>query len=240
MAEADEHFRLYKSADFVLEVDKNEQSFGNVIDYLAGKVPGLDISGNDVRIRGASSFGSSSSPLFLIDGIPLVSNNSFNLPDEVTRDDYNEDGHSKAEEQLIQSVKSIPMNDIDKIEILKSPTNLAVFGVKGANGVIAIYTRQGETPVQNAVSKGVLEKRIIGYSEFRNFYSPQYTPGNNMDNKPDFRTTLFWNPEVLTTNGESELRFFSSNETGKYKVFVEGITSDGKICLGSAEFVVND
>lgn len=236
----DEHFRLYKSADFVLEVDKNEQTFSNVIDFMAGKVPGLDISGNDVRIRGASSFGTSSSPLFLIDGVPLVSNNSFNLPAEVTRDDYSEDGVSKAEEQLIQSVKAIPMNDVEKIEILKSPTNLAVFGVKGANGVIAIYTRKGKQPEDKAVPKGVLEKRIMGYSEFRNFYSPQYLPGDHLENEPDIRATLYWNPEVITQNGNAEIRFFSSGETGKYKVFVEGITADGKICLGSAEFEVTE
>src|SRR5690606_16742225 len=44
------HFRLYKTADFVLEVQPFEQSFNNVLDFMAGKVPGVDINGDEVKI----------------------------------------------------------------------------------------------------------------------------------------------------------------------------------------------
>lgn len=234
-AENDGRFRLYQSADFVLEVEDGNQTFGNVIDYMAGKIPGLDISGNDVRIRGTSSFANSSLPLFLIDGVPLVVNTAFNLPEEIEPQETS-DGLTKAEEQLIQSVKSIPVNDIEKIEVLKSPGNLAVFGTKGANGVIAIYTRKG-VPTQGGVTRGILEKTITGYSGFKTFYSPAYLP-DNTKNTADFRTTLYWNPELIIKNGEAGITFYTSDEPGQYSIIVEGISTDGKICTGSATFEI--
>ncbi len=235
---SDGHFRLYENADFVLEVDENEESFENIIDYMAGKVPGVDVNGNQVRIRGTSSFGAASSPLFLIDGIPLVSNQVVSFPSEVAQDEYYDNDLEKAEERLIQSVKTIPMNDVEKIEVLKTPTNLAVFGVKGANGVIAIYTRRGKPLSEEKNIRGVIEKKIVGYSGFRTFYSPKYLPENKDNESPDYRSTLYWNPEIKTIEGNAEIRFFSSDETGRYYIFLEGITNDGKISIGNAQFEV--
>jgi TonB-dependent SusC/RagA subfamily outer membrane receptor len=141
---------------------------------------------------------------------------------------------------LINSVKTIPIYDVDKIEVLKSPTNLAVFGVKGANGVIAIYTKHGKKTSGEITTKGVLEKNIAGYSGLRNFYSPQYIPAKQKSERPDLRTTLYWNPDVKTLEGSAEISFYSSDQTGIYRVFVEGISSDGKICLGNSEFEVKN
>lgn len=234
----EKHFKLYENADFVLEVDENEKSFENVIDYMVGKVPGLDIHGTDIKIRGASSFTASSIPLFLVDGIPVVAGQEISLPEEVAGSSADET--SRSNDLIIRSVKTIPINDVEKIEILKSPTNLAVFGAKGANGVIAIYTRHGEKTTEDANTRGIIEKKIVGYSGFRNFYSPKYTPENRESDKPDFRTTLYWNPSVKTSGGTVEIPFFSSDETGQYRIFVEGITCDGKICLGTGEFVVEN
>ena len=237
--EKDGHFRLYESADFVLEVKPFEQSYDNVLDYMVGKVPGVDINGDDIRIRGASSFGANSMPMFLVDGVPLVGSQTFNLPLEVTQTkDIEGNAVSNTNEQLIQTVKAIPISDVDKIEVLKSPQNLAVFGVKGANGVIAIYTRRGNANTGSSVGKGIIENKVIGYSKYREFYSPKYTPENVTDKQPDLKTLLYWNPEVTTKNGTTELRFFSSDQPGKYNIIVEGIANDGRICLGSGKLVV--
>ncbi|MEZ5103676.1 MAG: TonB-dependent receptor plug domain-containing protein [Draconibacterium sp.] len=235
---SDSHFRLYKSADFVLEVDENEKAYENVIDYMVGKIPGVDISDNEVRIRGTSSFSGSSTPLFLVDGVPLTTNPSTGFSIAGAQPENYENGLSKSEEIVINSVKMIPIYDVDKIEVLKSPTNLAVFGVKGANGVIAIYTKHGKKNTGEISTKGVLEKNIVGYSDFRSFYFPNYSPEIQKINKPDLRTTLYWNPDIKTVEGSAEVSFYSSDEVGKYRVFVEGISSDGKICIGSSKFEV--
>jgi hypothetical protein len=199
----------------------------------------VDINGDDIRIRGTSSFGTNAIPLFLLDGVPLVGSQTFNLPVEVTQDTDNEGNIiSNTNEQLIQTVRAIPMSDVDKIEVLKSAQNLAVFGVKGANGVIAIYTRRGEKGKGSSIGKGVIENSLMGYSKYKEYYSPKYTPENLKDKQPDLKTLLYWNPEVTTKNGSAELVFYSSDQPGLYNVIVEGIASDGRICVGNAIFKV--
>ena len=231
----DGHFRIYERADQVIEVPETESTFGNVLDFLTGRVAGLDISGEQVTIRGTGNFDNQSSPLFLIDGVPVITSNISNLPVEVSRNtgagSWNEGSNA------VEKIKSIPLNDIDKVEILKSPQNLAIFGTEGANGVIAIYTRKGEKTASD-LAKGVIAEKIAGYASFRKFYSPKYLPESTNPEKPDFRTTLFWEPEIVLQNEPAELSFFTSDQTGKYKVIVEGISESGRICVGSAEFEV--
>lgn len=231
--ESDGHFRLYESADYVLELTSGEQTYDNLLDYMVGKVPGLDINGDEIRIRGTSSFGTNSIPLFLLDGVPLVGSQTFNLPAEVSRSVNNEGmSISNTNEQLIQTVRAIPVNDVDKIEVLKSAQNLAVFGVKGANGVIAIYTKRGEKSKGSSIGKGVIEKSIVGYSKYKEFYSPKYTPENLNVKQADLKTLLYWNPKVITKNGSAELVFYGSDQPGTYRIIAEGINSNGKICMG--------
>jgi hypothetical protein len=50
---------------------------------------------------------------------------------------------------------------------------------------------------------------------------------------------MYWNPKVNIVDGGQELSFFTSDNVSRYKVFVEGITESGKICLGTGEFVVD-
>ena len=237
--EDDGHFRLYESADYVLNVEPFEQSYNNILDFIVGKIPGVDISGDNVRIRGTSSFVGNTMPLFLLDGVPLVGSPNFNLPVEVSqtaKDDVS--STSKMDEQLIQTVRAIPLSDVDKIEILKSSQNTAVYGVKGANGVIAIYTRRGEIAGGNSVVKGIVSNKVAGYPGYKEFYSPDYSKENVSRKQPDLRTLLYWNPEIKTKNGAAEYSFFSSDQTGYYKIIVEGITNDGRICVGSTEIQV--
>lgn len=229
--QSDGHFRLYESPDFVLEVGDFESSYDNVLDFMVGKVPGVDISGNDIKIRGTGTFGTDVTPLFLIDGVPLVSNASFNLPDEVTQE-KDEQGRTVTAnmEQIIQTVKAIPLNDIEKVEILKSAQHLSVFGTKGSNGVIAIYTRRGEKNNEKTEVRGITGFKLAGYAPVRSFRQSAFTE------KPDFRTLLYWNNSVTTKNGEAEIQFLSSDLPGIYHVIVEGISNNGKICLGSCVF----
>jgi hypothetical protein len=231
----DGHFRIYEMADQVLEIPEKDGSYGNIIDYMVGRVTGLDVNGDEVTLRGTSNVTGSSTPLFLVDGIPLNSNRLIDVPDEIGKN--SEEGFRESFSNSVQKVKSIPMGDIDKVEILKNPQNLAFFGVEGANGVIAIYTRRGSSE-NTAVAKGVIEQRIAGYSSYRKFYSPKYLPTAEKEEAPDFRTTLFWEPELLLKDGQGNLTFYTSDQPGKYKVIAEGITASGRICYGTSWLIV--
>jgi hypothetical protein len=233
---ADGHFRIYEKADQVIEIPESETMSGNILDYLTGKVAGLDIYNNNVTLRGTANVGGSSTPLFLVDGVPFTTGSFSGLPEEVGQNTGDELQSVKT--SAVDKIKTIPVGDIEKVEILKSPQNLAIFGTEGANGVIALYTRKGKSAKGTALAKGIIEQKIAGYASHKSFYSPKYTPETKQAEKPDLRTTLFWEPELVLQNGNTELSFFTSDQTGKYKVIVEGISESGKICRGSAEFEV--
>jgi hypothetical protein len=139
----DGHFRIYSKADQVIEVPEREASFGNVLDFLAGKAAGLDISGGQVIIRGTTNIDGKSTPLFLIDGVPVSARGIPNMPEEIGENVDDDSWEGRNDE--VEKIRSIPLGDIEKVEILKSPQNLALFGVEGSNGVIAIYTRKGKS-----------------------------------------------------------------------------------------------
>ncbi len=109
---------------------------------LSGKIAGVDVKESDgapgggvsITVRGANSFTTSSQPLYIVDGIPYGT-------------DPNGVPQSGANEGLNQSQNPLSMlnpNDIEKIEVLKDASATAIYGSRGANGVVIITTRKGQ------------------------------------------------------------------------------------------------
>ena len=98
------------------------------VDILTGADPG---SGSTIRIRGTSSLSASSEPLFVVDGVPL--------PVNVSSDFSFATANSEDYGQLL----NISPNDIATIEVLKDAAATAVWGSKGANGVLLFTTKKG-------------------------------------------------------------------------------------------------
>ena len=135
---------------------------------------------------------------------------------------------------------SIPMSDVDVIEFIKGYDvgKLAVFGTRGAGGVISVFTKKGGDMGYSHYVQGTLSSRIMGFTSYREFYTPAYTLENIHSEKPDRRITLYWNPGIEMEDGEAVVSFFTSDDHSRYKVIVEGITNTGEVCLGNSEFVV--
>ena len=108
--------------------DLNTSAVSNAGQMLQGRVPGLYVSSYnqnpgatpDFIIRGASSFqsGEAGQPLVVIDGFPMENTSYLN---------------------------TINPNDIQQIDVLKDASAAAIYGSRGANGVIIITTKQGNT-----------------------------------------------------------------------------------------------
>jgi len=102
----------------------------SVEQVLNGRVPGMAITQNNsqfspgsvssIRIRGAATFGNSH-PLFVLDGIPIGGD----VDGRLNINDY------------------VSVNDIEHIEVLKDAAATAIYGSRGANGVIVIKTKKG-------------------------------------------------------------------------------------------------
>ena len=110
---------------------------------LQGKIAGVQVQQSDgspgagvsITVRGANSFTTSSQPLYIVDGIPFGTD-----PNSTPTSDANSGNN-----QQTTPLQMINPNDIEKIEVLKDASATAIYGSRGANGVVIITTRKGKT-----------------------------------------------------------------------------------------------
>lgn len=143
----------------------------NVLQSLQGKVPGVQISsasGNPgespvVRIRGVSTFLGGASPIFVVDGV------------------------------ILDDISFLNPGDIESVEVLKDASATAIYGTRGANGVIIVTTKRGRegAPVVRAAASYSLESvsnhiDLLNSREFAAIVN-EIQPGtfNNVDLLPD-------------------------------------------------------
>ncbi|WP_159020770.1 SusC/RagA family TonB-linked outer membrane protein [Algibacter sp. L3A6] len=103
---------------------------GRAAGVVVNQASGAPGSGASVRIRGISSL-SGSDPLYVIDGIPMENESASGL------------GSTDLESASISPLSMINPSDIQSIEILKDASSTAIYGSRGANGVILITTKTG-------------------------------------------------------------------------------------------------
>ena len=120
-----------------------DRSFGNALQSISGQVSGVQITQTQgapgmapsIKVRGASSINAGTTPLYVIDGIPLEDNTV-----------RSGDGSSSSSNMDFNRnpMNSINPNDIESIEVLKDASSAAIYGSRGANGVVIITTKQGK------------------------------------------------------------------------------------------------
>lgn len=127
------------------------------------------------------------------------------------------------------SLDDVVINDIETIEILKSAANTAIYGMQGGAGVIIITTKRGTGFRQgNTHTPGLINYNPKGFSVVREFYSPKYDV--TQDSRPDLRTTVFWEPQLVTDNsGKAKLSYFNTDIPGIYRIVIEGIDVNGSL-----------
>lgn len=119
----------------------NKQPVSNPLATLQGRVPGLIVtqangyanSPFNIQIRGQNSIAQGNQPFFIIDGVPFASQN--NPINQVTN----------ASNAGVNPFYTMNPSDIESIEILKDADATAIYGSRGANGVILITTKKGKS-----------------------------------------------------------------------------------------------
>jgi TonB-linked SusC/RagA family outer membrane protein len=109
---------------------------------LTGSVAGLNVtaisgqpgSGSSIRIRGGNSINASNEPLYVIDGVIVYPRST----------STGADSEAAAVESSINPLASLNPADIESVSVLKDVSATAIFGSRGANGVIIVTTRKGE------------------------------------------------------------------------------------------------
>lgn len=151
----------------------------NVLNGLAGRVPGVTISsvggtGSSVSmvIRGATSLVNDNQPLFVVDGVPVA--NTLNNVTEIGRDNKVDYGNA---------ISNLNPEDIESISVLKGPSAAALYGSRAGNGVVLITTKgaKSEKMTVSVNSNTVFDvpfKYLDMHSKFATGILP-FTPDNN-------------------------------------------------------------
>ena len=132
----------------------------------------------------------------------------------------------------------INIYDVESIEVLKSIGNTAVYGIRGAGGLLIITTKTGKRKT-NVMAKGIASYAPQGYFVSRQFYSPKYDV-QEVNKAADLRSTIYWAPNVITDKeGKASIEFYTADKPGTYKAVIEGIDLNGSVTRQVHRFKVN-
>jgi hypothetical protein len=200
---------IYGKADHVIQGDILMRG-GNSTDLLLSLkpyIPGMNVNAfGQVTLRGGATSGSNSlEPMVMVDGAILPGNSA------------------------ASNINSINPNDVERIEVV---TRMAsIMGDMGRNGVIAIYLKKGGQPLPMLSTASANMNTIVvdGFSVPNNFYQVSYDGESESPEGPDQRSTLYWNPYVVTDSesGAFRIELFMNDNPSPKSVIVEGVSIDG-------------
>jgi TonB-linked outer membrane protein, SusC/RagA family len=221
----------------------------SVDEALQGRIAGLDIvansgdagSGSSMRIRGASSINGNNQPLIVLNGVPyeMQVDQSF---------DY-----ANSNQEQFANLLSINPDDIQEISVLKDAAASAVWGSKGANGVIMITTKKGRSgPTRIEYSyryTGTIQPRgrkILSGDDYtmlmkQEFFNPaqdsrasnviEYNYDKSFSNYENYNNNTDWVKEVTQTGNISDhyLTLSGGGERATYRVSGGFLNQNGTI-----------
>lgn len=125
-------------------------------------------------------------------------------------------------------ISSIPVTNVAYIKVFR-PGFVGGAG-SGTGGAIVIYTRMGADG-QPSTTKGLDNSVVTGYTVIREFYSPDYDSTKTDNDKKDLRTTMYWNPSVITTPDQNKvmLTFFNNDVSHSFRIVIEGMNKEGQL-----------
>ena len=153
-----------------------EQPVTSVSQALSGKMAGVSVVTTEgdpdadikIRVRGGSSITQDNSPLYIVDGFP------------------------------VESINDIPSSEIQSIDILKDAFSTAIYGSRGANGVVIVTTKSAEKGQKISVKlntyfgqKKMAHKSAINVMDSENFVKFQYELGSLRNNLSDVYNSYF-------------------------------------------------
>jgi hypothetical protein len=133
---------------------------------------------------------------------------------------------------------TIRSEDIGLIEVYLKDGVSGINDRYRADGIISITTKNGkfspDDPKDNLPPLTTEGSSITlmpkGYYRARVFYSPKYDSQQSAEHGADLRSTIYWNPNIITDkNGNADFQFYNSDGRGSYRAVIEGIDNDGNI-----------
>jgi TonB-linked SusC/RagA family outer membrane protein len=169
----------------------------NILNSLSGKVSGLTISGGSgnlgsssrILIRGINSITGENQPLFVVDGVPL-DNSNFGGSNQARGGGGVDYGNA---------MQDLNPENVESINVLKGAAATALYGSRGANGVIVVTTKKGKSGSKNImvdVNHQMTFENVAVLPNYQNSYGGGYAFGTeNGEKVVDFATDESWGPK---------------------------------------------
>jgi TonB-dependent Receptor Plug Domain len=207
--------RLYEKPSNSIDMrQENCGGYTNILDFLSGRVSGVQVSENgferQVSIRNGSKV------YFKLDGIDVD----------------------------IDFISSISPCDIEAIDVLKGSEAAIFGSQGGDGVIALLTKRGNPnydfSNDDTYLPTNVVIQKLIGYTPIREFYAPRYDVPKPEHEFKDFRSTLHWQPSIKTdNNGKATVSFWNSDAKTKVNVAVEGVSQIGHIGVAYCSFEVN-
>ncbi|TXF87938.1 TonB-dependent receptor [Neolewinella aurantiaca] len=208
---------------------------------IQGRAAGVQVTQNSgapggsvsIRVRGIGST-LTAEPLYVIDGIPVVNDNG------VSRSSY--DG-IEGNVQSNNTLNTINPNDIESIEILKDASATAIYGARGANGVVLITTKRGKAgrskvSFESYIGTQKLAKKVevLNLREYAEYYNGSaFNPIEEFQDLDLLGEGTDWQDEIFRRayNRNAQLTLSGGGERTQFAVS-GGFTRTEGIVIGSA------
>ncbi|RKD92541.1 SusC/RagA family TonB-linked outer membrane protein [Mangrovibacterium diazotrophicum] len=154
--------------------DMNFNTINSIEQALQGKLPGVTVLNTTgevgvrqrTRVRGTSTFMGNQEPIWVVDGIIQEDPLPFSTQTLDSEGGISEDNFDFIRNYVGNSISWLNPNDIDDITVLKDASATAIYGVRAANGVIVIRTKQGEVgPLSVSYSLGLNVAEQVTYDK---------------------------------------------------------------------------
>lgn len=212
---------------------------------IQGRVAGVNISANNgepgagfnIRIRGGTSISASNEPLYVIDGVPI---------DNAQVTPGGTDAGGATAPPTRNPLSMINPNDIESITILKDASATAIYGSRGANGVILIETKQGVTGRVTVDYEGYVaaasparQLDVLTGSEYRAFVQQQVQAGNLPQTRLDAlgESNTNWEDEVTQSavSHFHNLALAGGTDATQYRASLSYMNQEGVIISSGLE-----
>jgi len=188
---------------------------------IQGRMAGVTVTntsaepggGININIRGTTSISGSNQPLYVIDGVPMYNDNS-RSPQEF---EGNVSGNFLA---------SMNPNDVVSVEVLKDAQSTAIYGSRGANGVILITTKRGK-PGRASIEFSHYTMVSARPKPIKLANAKQYATFINEMNRNDNVTEFYTGRYVKTTDGLDSIYFPNINDLGEGTNWQKELTRSG-------------
>jgi hypothetical protein len=125
-----------------------------------------------------------------------------------------------------------------KISTIEVVNEIYIKGTSRYGGIISIFSRRGDIAGIDLPENSLFFDFQTFTEQVKVFY-PYYGKSRGVLNIPDYRSCLYWNPELIPENNmKASLEFYTSDRKGQYMILIRGVSEDEKIIEGRCFFTV--